>query len=229
MSQPHTQSHHSTQKHYSILTLWINFFGNLQSIWIGQIRICWSYSKYQAALGCDELEQHASNLNLDVWRLVAHWNFGHSRKINQCQVQYCQDTTAISVINSDSVTVFKCRLKTFLSQAFSLTSSQQQTAWPQRLWSYDLTALYKYVYYYYHYYYTPSVLWHCWLGGRKGIRPVKKLSSGVLAWLSVWSEVQTCMWPSWCHCHSLSLASVKSRLVLPFWYQLTRVVPEKSH
>jgi len=35
----------------------------------------------------------------------------------------------------------------------------------------------------------PSVLWRCWLGGRKGIRPVKKLSGGVLAWLSVWSEV----------------------------------------
>jgi len=49
-----------------------------------------------------------------------------------------------------------------------------------------------------------------------------------LAWLSVWSEVQTCMWSSWCHCHSLSLASVKSRLVLPFWYQLTRVVPDKE-
>jgi len=31
----------------------------------------------------------------------------------------------------------------------------------------------------------------------------KKLSGGVLAWLSVWSEVQTCIWPSWCHCHSL--------------------------
>ena len=74
----------------------------------------------------------------------------------------------------------------------------------------------------------PSVLWHCWLGGRKGIRPVKKLSGGVLAWLSVWSEVQTCIWPSWCHCHSLSPASVKSRLVLPFWYQLTRVVPDKG-
>jgi len=40
--------------------------------------------------------------------------------------------------------------------------------------------------------------------------------------------VQTCIWPSWCHCHSLSLASVKSRLVLPFWYQLTRVVPDKG-
>ena len=31
-----------------------------------------------------------------------------------------------------------------------------------------------------------------------------------------------------CHCHSLFLASVKSRLVLPFWYRLTRVVPEKG-
>jgi len=72
----------------------------------------------------------------------------------------------------------------------------------------------------------PSVLWHCWLGGRKGIRPVKKLSSGVLAWLSVWSEVQTCIWLSWCHCHSLSLAPVKSRSVLLFWYRLTWVVPE---
>ena len=73
----------------------------------------------------------------------------------------------------------------------------------------------------------PSVLWRCWLGGRKGIRPVKKLSGEVLAWLSVWSEVQTCICSSWWTCHSLSLASVKSRLVLPFWYRLTWVVPEK--
>ena len=72
----------------------------------------------------------------------------------------------------------------------------------------------------------PSVLWCCWLGGRKGIWPVKN-SGGVLAWLSVWTEVQTCMWPSWCHCHSLSFAPVKSRLVLPFWYRLTQVVLEK--
>jgi len=46
----------------------------------------------------------------------------------------------------------------------------------------------------------PSVLWRCWLGGRKGIRPVKNLSGWVLAWLCVWSEMQTCIWPSWCHC-----------------------------
>ena len=74
----------------------------------------------------------------------------------------------------------------------------------------------------------PSVLWRCWLDGRKGIRLVKKLSGGVLAWLSVWSELQTCVCPSWCHCHSLSVASVKFRLVFPFWYRLTQVVLEKG-
>ena len=78
------------------------------------------------------------------------------------------------------------------------------------------------------YHLLPSVLWRCWLGGRKGIRPVKKRSGKVMAWLSVWNEVQTCIWPSWSHCHSLSLASVKSRLVLPFWYRPTQVVLEKK-
>ena len=65
-----------------------------------------------------------------------------------------------------------------------------------------------------------------WVAGRHPA--CKKLSGGVLAWLSAWSEVQTCICPSWCHCHSLSLASVKSRLVLPFWYRPTRVVPDRG-
>ena len=63
---------------------------------------------------------------------------------------------------------------------------------------------------------------------QEGHPACKKLSGGVLAFLSVWSEVQTCIWPSGFHCHSLSLASVKSRLVLPFWYRLTWVVPDKG-
>ena len=66
------------------------------------------------------------------------------------------------------------------------------------------------------------------VGQQEGHPACKKLRGEVLAWLSVWSQVQTCIWPSWCHCHSLSLASVKSRLVLPFWYRLTWVVPEKG-
>ena len=36
-------------------------------------------------------------------------------------------------------------------------------------------------------YLVPSVLWCCWLGGKKGIGPIKACE--VLAWLSVWSEV----------------------------------------
>jgi len=66
------------------------------------------------------------------------------------------------------------------------------------------------------------------VGQQEGHPACKKLSGGVLAWLSVWSKVQTCIWPSRCHFHSLSLASVKSRLVLPFWYRLTRVVLDKG-
>jgi len=35
----------------------------------------------------------------------------------------------------------------------------------------------------------PSMLLHYWLGVRKSIRPVKKLSDGVLAWLSFWCRL----------------------------------------
>ena len=82
---------------------------------------------------------------------------------------------------------------------------------------------------------TMRWLWHfafsaltLLVGQQEGHPACKKLSTGMLAWLSVWSKVQTCIWPSWCHCLSLSLASVKSKLVLPFWYRLTWVVPEKG-
>ena len=73
-----------------------------------------------------------------------------------------------------------------------------------------------------------TVLWRRWLGIRKSIRPVKNWVVGC------WHGVVICLeqgadlhMPSWCHCHSVSPASVKSRLVLPFWYPLTQVVPEK--
>ena len=34
------------------------------------------------------------------------------------------------------------------------------------------------------------------VGWQEGHLACKKLSGGVLEWLSVWSEVQTCIWPS---------------------------------
>ena len=60
------------------------------------------------------------------------------------------------------------------------------------------------------------------LVGRQEAHPAcKKLTGGVLAWwvlawLSDWSEVKTCIWPSWCHCHSLSLAAVKIEIGFTF-------------
>jgi len=74
----------------------------------------------------------------------------------------------------------------------------------------------------------PAVLWHCWLGVRRSIRPVKRLTDEVLAWLSVWSEVQMiCIWSSWCHCHPVISCFIKIQTGLPFRYCLTLVVLEK--
>ena len=58
---------------------------------------------------------------------------------------------------------------------------------------------------------------------QKGHPACKKLSGGVLAWLSVWGEMQMCIWPL-----PLTIScSSKSRLVLPSWYWLTQVDPDK--
>ena len=83
---------------------------------------------------------------------------------------------------------------------------------------------------YYFCYYGPNIIAFSALTllvGRQEGRPAcKKQSGGVLAWLSVWSEVQTCIWPSRCHCHSLSLASLKSRL---FFYRAMLYIRSTSH
>jgi len=40
----------------------------------------------------------------------------------------------------------------------------------------------------------PSVLWHCWLSGRKGIRPVKKWGDGGGGHWLVWMELHPAGW-----------------------------------
>jgi len=81
---------------------------------------------------------------------------------------------------------------------------------------------------YYIFHIKHSLLWCCWLGGKKSMQPVKTewWGDGMVVCLEHGTDLY--IWPSWCHCHSLSLASVKCRLVLPFWYRLTMVVPEKG-
>ena len=54
------------------------------------------------------------------------------------------------------------------------------------------------------------------VGWQEGHPACKKLSGEVLAWLSVWNEVQTCIWPSWCHCHSLFTVSCCGKIQIGF-------------
>ena len=64
------------------------------------------------------------------------------------------------------------------------------------------------------YHRMPSVLWHCWLGGRKGIRPIK---NWVMRYWSGYLFAARCKWfaygPADATAISSSLASVKSRMV----------------
>ena len=75
---------------------------------------------------------------------------------------------------------------------------------------------------------VPSVLWRCWLGGRRGIRPVKNWA--MRCWRGYLSGARCRL--AYAQLMPLpltvSLASVKSRLVLPFWYRPSRVVLEKG-
>jgi len=62
---------------------------------------------------------------------------------------------------------------------------------------------------------------------KEGHLASKKLSGGVLAWLSG-ARCWLAYGPADATATYCLITSVKSRLVLPFWYQLTWVVPEKG-
>jgi len=77
----------------------------------------------------------------------------------------------------------------------------------------------------------PSVLWCCWLGGRKGIWPVKNWVVWCWRRYVIWHEVHLHMAQQMPLPLTISCSS-KSRLVLPswflpFWYLLTRAVRDK--
>jgi len=65
------------------------------------------------------------------------------------------------------------------------------------------------------------------VGRQEGHPACKKLSGGVLVSLSVWT-LERGADLHMVQLMPLPLASVKSRLVLLFWYRLTRVVQEKG-
>jgi len=73
------------------------------------------------------------------------------------------------------------------------------------------------------------VLWRCWLGGGKGIRPVKNWVvgcwCGCLGWGADLHIAEQMPLPLTISC-SIKSRLVLTFLVLPFWYLLTRVVPD---
>jgi len=80
-------------------------------------------------------------------------------------------------------------------------------------------------------YYAPSVLRHCWLGGRKGIRPVKNWVVGGWHGYVSGSRCRFAYGPADAIAtHYLLLQQIQigvTFLVLPVWWQLTQVVPER--
>ena len=95
------------------------------------------------------------------------------------------------------------------------------------MWNYNYYCWRKQFYSQIYIMWMPSVLWRCWLGGRKGIRPVKTewSGAGVVIWLERGVDL-----------HIAQLMPVlltvscfsKIQIGLPFWYRLTWVVLEKG-
>ena len=107
---------------------------------------------------------------------------------------------------------------------FSFVLLQELSLWLQKNYKF-LSCMYIHICIYK----IPSVLWRCWLGGRKGIRPVKNWVVGCWRGCVFGARCRLAYSPADATAtHCLLTASVKSRLVLPFWYRLTRVVPEKG-
>ena len=74
---------------------------------------------------------------------------------------------------------------------------------------------------------SASVIWHCWLGVRKSIRPLKIEWWGVGVVICLERSAECLHMVQLMPLHPKtpsSLASFKFRLVLPFWYRLTQVV-----
>ena len=155
--------------------------------------------------------------------------------VNICSLK-CREHVWI-LMNTFSGTPFSMAvvgLIAFISFSFGVNDTRQKLKFGFRAvgsWHSSSTqctmALYANFYHTVYMQIVPSVLWRCWLGGRKGIRPVKNWVVGCWRGYLSGASCRLANVPADAtatHC----LAAVKSRLVLPFWYRLTWVVPEKG-
>lgn len=66
----------------STLTLRINLLGNLPSVRVGEVRVCWGNSQEEAVVFGDKLQEHIFDLVLNVGGLIPHRDLRHSREIH---------------------------------------------------------------------------------------------------------------------------------------------------
>lgn len=78
-----------------MFTLWVHFLGHFESVGVGQVSVGWSDSQDQTAFLGDELQQHVSDLVFNIYGLVSDRHLGHSREVNQGQVQHYITQTEI--------------------------------------------------------------------------------------------------------------------------------------
>jgi len=78
---------------------------------------------------------------------------------------------------------------------------------------------------------VPSLLWHCWIGVRKSIRPAKNWV--MRCWCGYLSRERCkwswfCIWFSWCHCHPIISCFIKIHISLSFWCQLVPLLTNRD-
>ena len=158
-----------------------------------------------------------SDHHITVWAVLKwcvrptakiHANGSHLKKTSLTEPAYIVNTT------------FRIQQSSFLLISFKICNYKK----------YSIQSPWFTSYYYYYYSSVPSVLWRCWLGGRKGIRPVKNWVMGYwrewvadcLEWVADLHMAQLMPLPLTVSCFS------KIQIGFPFWHRLTRVVPDKG-
>lgn len=90
--EPYSQDIKKTHKPttHAWLTLWVNIFGQLECIRVGQVSVGWRDSKDETVFLTDILHDHVSYLVLYVCWLVAYRHLGDARQVHESQVQHCK-------------------------------------------------------------------------------------------------------------------------------------------
>ena len=71
------------------LTGSVHLLGQFESLRGREVNVGGGDSQNQAVVSRDELHEHVSDLELNIGRLVTHWDLGEPREIHHRQIQDC--------------------------------------------------------------------------------------------------------------------------------------------